>query len=59
MTTRADMSDDYRLDEIERRIQALENITHDPFSGDDLTRRIEKLESELQDIKYKLSSLGN
>tara|TARA_B000000460_G_scaffold200150_1_gene146760 strand:+ start:476 stop:637 length:162 start_codon:yes stop_codon:yes gene_type:complete len=53
------MSDDYRLDEIERRIQALENITNDPFGGDDLTRRIEKLESELQDIKYKLSSLGN
>ena len=60
MTTRADMSDDYRLDEIERRIQALENITHDPFGGDDLTRRIEKLvQSELQDIKYKLSALGN
>ena len=59
MTTRADMSDDYRLDEIERRIQALENITHDPFGGDDLTRKIEKLESELQDIKYKLSTLGN
>jgi len=53
------MSDDYRLDDIERRIRALENITNDPFGGDDLTRRIEKLESELQDIKYKLSSLGN
>jgi len=59
MATITDMSDDYRLDEIERRIRALENITNDPFGGDDLTRRIEKLESELQDIKYKLSSLGN
>ena len=54
------MSDDYRLDEIERRIQTLENSTNDPYGDSgNLVSRIEKLESELQDIKYKLSTLGN
>ena len=61
ITTIADMSDDYRLDEIERRIQTLERSTNDSYghSGENLAGRIEKLESELQDIKYKLSTLGN
>ena len=55
------MSDDYRLDDIERRIQTLERSTNDSYghSGENLAGRIEKLESELQDIKYKLSTLGN
>ena len=57
------MSDDYRLDEIERRIQTLENTTNGPsgdlYGSENLIVRIERLENELQDIKYKLSAFGN
>ncbi len=57
------MSDDYRLDEIGRRIQTLENTTNSPsgdlYGSENLIVRIERLENELQDIKYKLSAFGN